>query len=74
MKYLRNEKAIRLFGKKIKDLRKLQNISQIQLAYEAGIPRSQIIRIENGEVNTSISTVFAIAAALGLEAKELFDF
>lgn len=38
------------------------------------IPISQIGRIERGEINTTISTVNAIAKALNIETKNLFDF
>ena len=74
MKYIRDEKAIKLLGKKIKELRKKQKISQVQLAFEAGIQRSQVSRIESGEINTGISTILAIARSLEVHPKELFDF
>ena len=74
MKYTRDEKAIRLLGRKVKELRKKQKISQSQLAFEANIPRMQVSRIERGEINTSISTIFAIARALDVQVKDLFNF
>ena len=74
MNYIRNEKAIQLLGKRIRTLRKLQNLSQSQLAFEAGIARNQVVNIELGKVNTSISSVFAIAEALHIPVQELFDF
>jgi transcriptional regulator with XRE-family HTH domain len=74
VKYIRDEKAIKLFGKKVRELRKKQKLSQSQLAFEANIPRMQISRIERGEVNTSISTIFAIARVLEIQVKDLFIF
>lgn len=74
VKYIRDEKAIKLLGKKVRELRKKQKISQSQLAYEANIPRMQVSRIERGEINTSISTVLAIARVLEIQVKELFNF
>jgi len=44
------------------------------LANDADIPLSQVGKIERGEVNTTISTVFALATALNLETSELFSF
>ena len=74
MKYIRDNKAIKLLGKKVRELRKKQKISQSQLAYEAGIPRMQVSRIERGEINTSISTIIAIARVLDVHVKEFFNF
>ncbi len=74
MKYIRDEKAIKLLGKKVRELRKKQKLSQSQLAYEANIPRMQVSRIERGEINTSISTIIAIARVLEVQTKDLFNF
>lgn len=74
MKYIRDEEGIKLLGKKIKKLRTTQKISQKQLAFEANITDGQVRRIEKGQINTGVSTVFAIARALNVSPKELFDF
>lgn len=74
MVYLRNEIFIRKLGKRIRQLRIEQKISQAQLAFEAEIPRMQVVRIENGTVNTSVSSINAIAKALNIPVKEIFDF
>ena len=74
MKYIRDDKAIKLLGKKVREFRKKQKISQSQLAYEANIPRMQVSRIERGEINTSISTILAIARVLDIQVKEFFNF
>ena len=71
---IRNQKFINAFGKRVKELRKLKGLSQYKLAYEANIDRSQVIDIENGIVNTTISTAEALAQALEIQPKELFDF
>jgi transcriptional regulator with XRE-family HTH domain len=63
-----------LFGKNLRSLRENKNFTQEVLAYTSDIPISQIGRIERGEINTTISTVKAIAAALNLHPKELFEF
>ncbi|MGQ0829003.1 MAG: helix-turn-helix domain-containing protein [Bacteroidota bacterium] len=74
MKYTRDKKAIELFGKQVMRLRKQQKISQKQLAFESNISDTQIRRIEKGEIATGISTIFAIARALDIHVKELFEF
>ena len=42
---MRDDKMLKVIGKKIESIRKEQNLSQEQLAFEAGIPRRQIGRI-----------------------------
>jgi len=49
-------------------------MTQEKLAFSVGIEISQISRIERGILNTSISTVKAIANALDIPVKDLFDF
>jgi transcriptional regulator with XRE-family HTH domain len=61
-------------GHRIRTLRNLQNISQNQLAFEIGIRREQIIRIEFGKQNTGIDTLKKIADAFEMPLSELFDF
>lgn len=50
-----------------------KNLSQVMLSYDANIPKSQIGRIERGEINTTIGTLYKICTALGIEFKELID-
>lgn len=66
--------VIKQVGRKIKAFRKQQKITQSQLAFEAHIPRIQIIRIEKGDVNTTIKTLTQIGNALGVHPKDLLDF
>ena len=74
MKYLRHDKGIIEFGKNLKRIRKLKNVTQEQLAFDTGLELSQIGRIERGVINTSISNIFFIAETLKIHPKELFDF
>lgn len=70
----KDEKLLKLLGKRIKFLRKKEKISQAQLAFEAGMPRLQVSRIERGAINTGVLTLVAIAEALNVQPKELFNF
>jgi transcriptional regulator with XRE-family HTH domain len=63
---------LKKLGKKIKQLREQEKISQTQLAYECGISQVQVSRIETGEINTTIGTLSLIAKVLGVSIKELF--
>jgi transcriptional regulator with XRE-family HTH domain len=62
------------FGKNLKALRNDAKLSQEDLANDCDISISQIGRIERGEINTTISTLFVLAKALNIEVRDLFDF
>lgn len=68
-----NKEAIIRLGERIRILRLKQNTTQSQLAFEANIPQNQLGRIERGEINTTINTLFSISAALEVDIKELFN-
>lgn len=74
MTKVRDQKLLDKFGKRIRELREKANLSQEALAYAADIPINQVGRIERGEINTSLSSIFAIAKALNKEPKELLEF
>ncbi|WP_370633632.1 helix-turn-helix domain-containing protein [Pedobacter sp. Leaf250] len=74
MKYLKDEKFIIQFGKKLKKLRENQRISQEQLALLSGVSQSQIARTELGLINTSISHVSVYAKSLKVSPMIFFDF
>ena len=48
--------------------------TQEELANEADIPLSQVGRIERGENNPTISTLYVISKALKIDLKELLNF
>jgi transcriptional regulator with XRE-family HTH domain len=74
LKYSRHEAGIKKFGLQVKELRLQKGFSQEELAWETGLEFSQINRIENGKINTSISNIFIIAKALGVKPMELLNF
>ena len=69
---INNIEVIKDFGKRVRDLRKSQNLSQEELANLADVPLSQIGRIERGEVNITISSIAALATALKISMLEFF--
>ena len=71
---VKNDKVIKAFGRRLREIRLHSQISQEELANNADIPISQVGRIERGEVNTTISTIFALATALEVNVEELFSF
>lgn len=74
MGYSRHNKGLIQFGVKIKEIRRIQKISQDQLSFESGISKNQISRIERGEINTGLSTIIILADALNVSLKDLFDY
>ena len=71
---IKNRKLIQAVGNRIRSLRIEKGFSQEDLANEADIPLSQIGRIERGENNPTISTLYVISEALGIELKKFVDF
>ncbi len=53
-------------GKKIKEYRKLNNITQQELANKLGISRSTLSYYENGEVEPNIYTLLTIKTIIQL--------
>lgn len=74
MKHKHTDIQIKAFGKNLRKIRKLKGFTQEQLAFDIGIELKQLGRIERGEINTGIASVFILAKALKIEPKELFDF
>lgn len=71
---IRNKIYLKEFGVNLQKLRLFKKLSQEELAYEADIPISQVGRIERGEINTTVSTIKALARALGMHPQRLFEF
>ena len=71
---IRDKEAIKLFGSSVRQKRLEKGLSQEELSYQCHIDTRQVGRIERGEINTTISTVFALARALEIEVAHLFDF
>ena len=70
---LTKEKFLKALGEKIKTLREAKGFSQYAFSDISGISRSQIARLENGELNCTIATLLLLAQTLEIEVKELMD-
>jgi transcriptional regulator with XRE-family HTH domain len=73
-KFIFDEAGLKAFAKRLKEVRKMKNLSQEELALRTELTLSQIARIETAKINTTLSTVFRIARILDIELPELFDF
>jgi transcriptional regulator with XRE-family HTH domain len=71
---IRNEAFIIAFGEHVKKIRLQRKFSRETLAAYADIETMQVYRIETGKINTTISTVLALAKALDVSPKKLLDF
>lgn len=60
-----------IVGDNIRRIRIAQEISQGQLAYETGLSREFITKVESGRNNISIRKLALIAQALNVEPQEL---
>jgi len=67
----KNEAMLAAIGKKVVETRKAMDWSQTQLARAADVPTSTVFSVENGQHNTSLTTLQKIADALKLEVRDL---
>jgi len=59
------------FGNRIKEIRHSKSMSQDELAFQTGIDRGQISKIEKGKVNVTLETIEKLARALDVNLKDL---
>lgn len=71
---VKNKVLVKALGERIREFRLKKDFSQEDLANEADIPLSQIGRIERGEINATISSLYVITQALNIDLKTLLDF
>lgn len=68
---VRNDEIIKAFGSRVRLLRKERGYTMEKLASLAGIDFRQLSYIEHGQVNTTISSIFALSKALDIKMSEL---
>ena len=59
---------------RIQELRKLNKVSQAELADSLGVTRQTIISIEKGRYNASLELAYKIAKFFGKTIEEIFIF
>jgi transcriptional regulator with XRE-family HTH domain len=59
------------FGETLRELRMAKGWSQETLAFEAGLDRTYISLLERGQRSPTITTLYSLAAALGLSFPDL---
>ena len=71
---IRNKSNLKAFGDHLQKLRISKGMSQEELSEESGLAYTTINKLENGNLNTGISTLFDLAKGLGINSRELLDF
>lgn len=61
-------------GARIRVLRKLKGISQLELAYDMDMSMNTISGIELGKISPKIETLKKIATKLDIDIAEMFEF
>jgi transcriptional regulator with XRE-family HTH domain len=69
---LTKREVVYLIGSKLRDIREKKGLTIARLAFEAGRESKQLIRIELGQINTSIFQIYRITKAMGIEMYEVF--
>jgi putative transcriptional regulator len=59
---------------RIKELRAVCNLSQLELAQKVGVRRETIVFLEKGKYNPSLKLAHDIAKVFGLTIEEIFFF
>lgn len=68
-------KALRInFGRRVRSLRGLNNLTQEKLAEKASISPEYVGKIERGEASPSFKVITSLAKALRVRPVDLFDF
>jgi transcriptional regulator with XRE-family HTH domain len=61
------------FGQRVRELRLVSGLSQEAFADKCGFARSYMSRIERGGANPSLDAIQALANALEVTVKQLFE-
>lgn len=67
------KQLLKKIGLRVKQLRTAKGISQRELGFEIDVEKSNISRLEAGQFNTRILTLYRVAKALDLTLPELLQ-
>lgn len=75
MSSMEKSEVLKRVGKRIQEIRLGKGFTQVELVgrIEGEIDTTNISRIESGRTNPTVFTLFRIAEALEVEAKDLLD-
>lgn len=64
--------AMQRFGRRVRTLRRTRELTQENLAEEAGINRNYLSDVERGTRNISLLNIHLLARAFGISCRDLF--
>lgn len=67
------KKNLKIFGLRIQELRKKNNLTQSELAEKIGLSTNFIGMVERGERNTSVDKIFKLAKAFNVSLAQFFE-
>ena len=70
---MQTKENLKIFGKRIKELRNQRNLTQSELAEMIGLSTNFIGMVERGERNTSVDKIFKLADAFEISLAKLFE-
>jgi transcriptional regulator with XRE-family HTH domain len=70
----KDDKVLVNFGNHLRSIRKMQDLSQEELAERVGLHRTYIGMIERGEKNITLLNIVKISNALEIPVNELMEF
>jgi transcriptional regulator with XRE-family HTH domain len=70
----RDNMRLKEFGENLRRIRRSRNLTQKELAFGADVEVSQISRIENGIINTTVTTILQLAEAMDVPPARLFEY
>jgi HTH-type transcriptional regulator/antitoxin HipB len=68
-----NKIYLQRIGANIKRYRLEKNLKQEYIGRKVGLDKSEVSRIENGQINIGVITLFKIAEAIEINVTLLFD-
>jgi transcriptional regulator with XRE-family HTH domain len=72
--HYRDKNAIKQFGLRVRELRIKKGLTIEEFANSVDLHVTQVGRIERGETNSTISSIFLIAKKLGVTPADLLNF
>lgn len=70
--FIERQEDLRIFGLRLRELRKKSKLTQSELAEKIGLSTNFIGMVERGERNTSVDKIFKLSCAFNLSLAEFF--
>ena len=71
--FLERQEDLKIFGLRIRELRKKSKLTQSELAEKIGLSTNFIGMVERGERNTSVDKIFKLAKAFNISLAQFFE-